>query len=360
MVAVFLSLAACSPEDKPSGSNEENVYDPIPVERTAFAKGADISWVTQMESDGMKFYSEDGSETECTALMKSIGVNAIRLRVWVNPHEGWCGKEDVLEKAGRAQALGMDIMIDFHYSDTWADPGKQTTPAAWAGYDESQIAEAVAAHTHDILNTLKNNGISVKWVQVGNEVNSGMLHPLGNISNPSYISNFVRFFNAGYEAVKKVYPEAAVILHRSDGHDNAGFSWLLNVARAQELDYDMIGMSLYPSWWENGGYTSWETNTESCIANIRSFAKTYGKPVVICEFGMQASEPETAKEALSFIMNEARDMKELHGIFYWEPEVYGGWKPSSYESLGWSSYDKGAFKDGKPTAALEPFKQTIQ
>ena len=87
-----------------------------------YAKGADISWLTQMEADGQKFYTAAGKEMECTALMKELGFNAIRLRVWVDPFDGWCAKEDVLVKAKRAQELGMRIMIDFHYSDTWADP----------------------------------------------------------------------------------------------------------------------------------------------------------------------------------------------------------------------------------------------
>lgn len=347
MVAVFLSLVACSPEDRPSGSNEENVYDPIPVERTSFAKGADISWVTQMESQGMKFYDSQGKETECTALMKSIGMNAIRLRVWVNPKDGWCGKEDVLEKARRAQALGMDLMIDFHYSDSWADPAKQVLPSAWASYNVTQMAEAVSSHTHDVLNTLKDNGIAVKWVQIGNEVNSGMLHPLGNISNPAYIPNFALFFNAGYEAAKAVYPKAAVILHRSNGHETDGFAWLLNVAQAQKIKYDMIGMSLYPTWWENGSFTNWRPAAQNCVTNIRNFSVSYGKPVMICETGMPVSEPQMSKDALMYIMEAAREIKACHGVFYWEPQA-----PAGYNG----GYDKGAFADGRPTAALDPFK----
>ena len=105
-----------------------------PAVDAGFAKGADISWVTQMEADGQKFYNASGKEMECTALMKELGFNAVRLRVWVDPDGGWCGKDDVLEKARRAQALGMRIMIDFHYSDSWADPSKQVTPSAWASY----------------------------------------------------------------------------------------------------------------------------------------------------------------------------------------------------------------------------------
>ena len=98
--------------------DKEEQQTPQPAEKGGYAKGADISWLTQMEGDGQKFYTSDGKEMECTALMKELGFNSIRLRVWVNPDGGWCAKEDELVKAKRAQELGMRIMIDFHYSDT--------------------------------------------------------------------------------------------------------------------------------------------------------------------------------------------------------------------------------------------------
>ena len=100
-----------------------------------FYKGADISWVTELESKGHKFYNANGDERECTALMKEYGMNAIRLRVWVdrNEHDNWCNKEDLLVKAKRAKALGMEVIVDFHYSDWWADPAKQNIPASWKG-----------------------------------------------------------------------------------------------------------------------------------------------------------------------------------------------------------------------------------
>ena len=133
-----------------------------------FTLGADISWATEMESRGHKLYNYKGEEREATALMKEMGLNAIRLRVWVDPaeHGNWCNKEDVLVKALRAKQLGMDIMIDFHYSDWWADPAKQNIPAAWAKHKYKQLLVDVANHTKEVLTMLKDNGITVKWVQV--------------------------------------------------------------------------------------------------------------------------------------------------------------------------------------------------
>ncbi|MBO5000775.1 MAG: glycosyl hydrolase 53 family protein, partial [Bacteroidaceae bacterium] len=136
------------------------------TEEDIFYKGADISWVTEMESKGHKFYNAKGEERECTALMKEYGMNAVRLRVWVNPekHNNWCNKEDMLVKALRAKELGMEVMVNFHYSDWWADPAKQNIPEAWSGHTYEEMKQDVANHTREVLQFLKDNGITPKWV----------------------------------------------------------------------------------------------------------------------------------------------------------------------------------------------------
>src|SRR6266540_4948138 len=118
-----------------------------PITNNDIAKGADVSWLTQMEAAGKKFYNSAGTEKECMQILKDIGMNSIRLRVWVNPTDGWCNTADVVAKAVRAKNLGMKIMIDFHYSDTWADPGHQTKPAAWATQDFATLQTSVYNHT---------------------------------------------------------------------------------------------------------------------------------------------------------------------------------------------------------------------
>lgn len=321
---------------------------------TEFTKGADISWVTQMEKDGVRFYSSSGEEIECTALMKEIGFDAIRLRVWANPTGKWCDKADVLAKAKRAQKLGMDIMIDFHYSSTWADPGNQTPPAAWASYSESEMADAVEAHTKDILQAMKDNSIDIRWVQIGNEVNQGMLWPLGKVNGQS-VGSFVTFLNAGYDAAKSIFPDTQVILHVSNGHDSDLFFWFFGLMDQKNASYDIIGMSLYPSWWENGGWCSWRTNVDKCMDNIQLVSRQFGKPVMICETGMPVNEPQMSADAMQYILDEAYKLNECLGVFYWEPQTDGVWKPAEYEGLGWNAYDKGAFKNGRPTKALDAF-----
>ena len=152
---ISVVLAACSSNDVPQQDTDTTVK--------AFAKGADLSWVTEMEADGQKFYNEAGEETDCFTLMKDLGMNAIRLRVWVNPDDTYgpyCNIEDVTDKAVRAQEAGLDLMIDFHYSDFFADPGKQTKPDGWKDKNMDELKSAVAAHTSDVLKALKENGVS--------------------------------------------------------------------------------------------------------------------------------------------------------------------------------------------------------
>lgn len=364
IVGLVLCLATAGCEENtygPTGYTPEIETDPetMPDDNIGmegdFAKGADISWVTQMEGDGQKFYTSEGKEMECTALMKELGFNSIRLRVWVDPEDGWCRKDDVLIKAKRAQELGMRIMIDFHYSDTWADPSNQKTPAAWNGLNLYELASAVEEHTEEVLQLLKDNGVNVEWVQVGNETNSGMLHPLGKIDDNA--DDFAVIANKGYDAVKNIYPDAKVIIHRSEGHKVNQCKWLFTLLKNSKVKYDIIGLSLYPVWWENNGWCDWKPNVDECLTNIRTLISTFGKPVMICEIGVPVWEPAMSKEALAYTLNQTREIEGCHGIFYWEPQTDGVWKPSNYTALGWNAYDKGAFKNGKATVALDPFRE---
>jgi arabinogalactan endo-1,4-beta-galactosidase len=128
--------------------------DPVDNADTSLVKGADVGWITEMEAAGRKFYTSAGEERDGILLLKDLGINTIRLRVWVNPAGGWNGKADVLSKAQRAKAAGMRLMIDFHYSDSWADPGKQNPPAAWSAMDLTALRSAVGSHTKELLHEL--------------------------------------------------------------------------------------------------------------------------------------------------------------------------------------------------------------
>ena len=320
----------------------------------AFARGADVSWCTEMEADGKKFYNANGQETEIMALMKQIGMNSVRLRVWVNPENNygaWSDKADVLVKAKRAQAQGLAIMIDFHYSDFFADPGRQDKPAAWTSLSMADLKKAVTSHTVDILNALKAEGVSPLWVQVGNETRSGMIWDSGKIdwskSGSAAWANYIALSNAGYDAVKSVMPQAKVIVHIDKGPDDN--AWFFKAFKQYGGKFDMIGLSHYPE-------SDWKNENAKTIANIKSLATQFGVPVMIVETGYNASNESLAAQVMNDLMTKAKASAQCAGVFYWEPEVYGWWKPAYYTKLGWNAYNKGAFtSQGRPSAALAPF-----
>ena len=341
-ILAALSLFSC-------GQNESSSEGNKPVDKpteTTFAKGADIGWYTEMEKADQKFYTASGEEMDCPSLMKSLGFNSLRFRVWVNPKDGWNNKADVLKKCLRAKELGMKIMIDFHYSDTWADPGKQYIPAAWESYDLTAMAKAVADHTSDVLNTLKENGVDVAWVQVGNEVTNGMLWETGRVQGTS-AAGFAKLFKAGADQVRSIYPDASVILHIDNAWKMDTLKWFYSLMANAGVKYDMIGLSLYPSYWndEKKAFEPWEEKVNQAIANIPQLIKSYNKDVMLVEFGMPAAEPEKGKQALETLWDGLKNETRFKGIFYWEPES----EPAR------NGYALGAFNDGKPTAALSPF-----
>jgi arabinogalactan endo-1,4-beta-galactosidase len=332
---VLISAAGCKESNPASSTTDTTKTD------TVFAKGADLSWITEMEKSNIKFYNASGTAMEATALMKSLGMNSIRLRVWVNPSDGWCNTQDLLVKALRAKNLGMRIMIDFHYSDTWADPSNQTKPAAWTSLSFADLKTAVTTHTTEVLNVLKTNNITPTWVQVGNETSDGMLWEDGRAS--TNMANYAALTTTGYNAVKAVFPNAKVIVHINNGQDNSLFRWIFDGLTKYGAKWDVIGMSLYPST------TNWSTYNTQCLTNMNDMVSRYGKEVMICEVGMSWDSPAIAKSFLTDLIAKTKTVtgnKGL-GVFYWEPEAYGNWK----------NYTLGAFDStGKPTVAMDAFK----
>ncbi len=320
------------------GGNHINALSP------GFARGADVSWLTQMEAEGRKFFTpgEDRQEMECMQLLRDhCGVNSIRLRVWVNPTDGWNSIDDVVLKARRAESLGLRTMIDFHFSDTWADPGHQIMPKAWQNLSPEEIEKALADHVAETLTALKDAGVTPEWVQIGNETTPGMMLPLGSIDNPEQLT---RFNNAGYDAVKAVFPDAKVIVHLDGGNYQEQYDRMFDALEANGGRYDMIGMSVYPYWAEqNGEKGGWTKVSDDCIANINHLKQKYGKPVMICEIGMPYDQGELCRQLISKMMTT-----DVEGIFYWEPQA-----PAGYND----GYTLGCFDNDAPTTALDAFKQ---
>lgn len=315
----------------------------LAAEAGSFAKGADISWITEMERSGYTFHNRAGQRQNLLVTLKELGMDSIRLRVWVNPEDGYNSVRDTIAKAKRAKAAGMRIMIDFHYSGDWADPGKQFKPAAWNNYTVDQLADAVAEHTRGTLIALREAGITPEWVQVGNETSNGMLWPEGQATNS--MKNYARFVTAGYDAVKQVFPQALVIVHLDNCHDNQLYRWNFDGLTANGARFDVIGVSSYPTTAAN---ITWQAANAACLDNMNDVSARYNKPVMVAEVGAPWDHPE-GKAIVADLIAKNRAVKDGKGIgvFYWEPQAYN-----------WKHYPRGAFDlSGKPTAMLDAFKE---
>jgi arabinogalactan endo-1,4-beta-galactosidase len=314
-----------------------------------FAKGADVGWLQQMEATGYKFYNEQGQSQDCFAILKAQGINSIRLRVFVNPSDdkasGHCSPAEVVTMAKRAAGLGFRVMIDFHYSDTWADPGKQAKPAAWASHPFAQLLTDVYEHTFSTMTALKAAGVKPEWVQVGNEIPGGMLWPEGSTKNFPQLAQLI---TKGYEAVKAVSPTSKVIVHLDRGNDNALYRDFFDQLTKNGGRFDVVGMSYYPYWLKQD-YTASIANLR---ANLLDMVSRYpGKEVVVAEVGNDYTAVQNTYDMLVAVQQAVRAVPQSKGlgVFYWEPEGAKSW--SGYQLSAWGD-------DGKPSPALKAFLAT--
>ncbi|NYE61218.1 arabinogalactan endo-1,4-beta-galactosidase [Duganella sp. 1224] len=313
-----------------------------------FVKGADVGWLAQMEASGYKFYNSQGREEDCLHILKDYGINTIRLRTWVDPSSdrasGHNSKDETVAMAVRAQQMGMRIMLNFHYSDSWADPQQQRKPAAWAGHDFPQLLRDVHDYTYDVMLALKQAGVTPEWVQVGNETPTGMIYPEGHTDNWPQLAQLI---NQGYAAIKAVSPTSKVVLHVDRGNDRQRFRNWFDQATAHGAKYDVIGMSYYPYWLD--GRPDYTASIDDLGANLADMAARYGKEVMVVEVGGEDSRPQNTYDMLVAVQRKVRavpDHKGL-GVIYWEPQGARSW--SHYELSAWGA-------DGRPTKALEAFR----
>ena len=315
--------------------------------KLAFAKGADVSWLPQMEATGYRFYDTEGKEKDCLQLLKERGMNTIRLRVFVNPSQdkasGHCSKEETVAMALRVQKAKMRIMIDFHYSDTWADPAKQAKPAAWANLSFDALQNKVYEHTFDVLTALKKAGVTPEWVQVGNEIPGGMLWPDGSTNNWVQLAQLL---NKGYEATKAVNAKIKVIVHVDEGNNNEKFRWFFDKATEHQVKYDFIGLSYYPFWIKKD-YSETIADLQN---NLNDMASRYQKEVMVVEVGGVDEQVQNTKELLAATIKAVRAVPNNKGlgVLYWEPQGAKSW--SGYGLSAWQP-------DGKPSPALDAFKE---
>ena len=325
-----------------------------------FYKGMDISTLLEVEKCGGRFY-DHGEEKDVLDIMQSYGVNAVRLRLWNDPYSEdgkpyGAGTNDLpvtIKLAKRAKAHGMDVLLNLHYSDFWADPGKQRVPKAWRGMNEKQLEEAVYTYTREVLLAMKEAGAYPDLIQVGNELTNGMLWPLGQM--PNY-DNLARFISAGIRAVRSVDGDMPVMIHLDNGGNNAMYrDWFDHYMERGE-DFQIIGLSYYPFW---------HGTLDDLRNNMNDLAVRYGKELIVTEVSMgftmedyaeyEKLSPDERKgyatkqelvEKLPFPMTregQSDFMKALFdamdqipegkckGFFYWE----AAWIP--VPGLGWAT-----------------------
>ncbi|MGN0383048.1 MAG: arabinogalactan endo-beta-1,4-galactanase [Eubacterium sp.] len=326
-----------------------------------FIKGMDVSTLKELEACGARYY-DDGVEGELLDILKNNDVNYIRLRLWNDPYSEsgepyGAGTNDLpttIELAKRVLAKEMGFLLDFHYSDFWTDPGKQTMPKAWVGLNEDELAKALYDFTYDVLSKLKDAGAFPTMIQVGNEMTNGLLWPVAQ--HPNYDA-IIKIVNSGIDAVRAIDKEVPIMLHLDCGGNNERcVEWFDAWTTKGGKDFQIIGLSYYPFW--QGG-------VDRLDFNMNDLAKRYGKEINVVELGMgftvedyaereklapnerkgMAATAERAKVVeypmtkegqTDFIRDVLNSIKGVYGglgqgFFYWEP----AWIP--VPGSGWAT-----------------------
>ena len=359
---LLLSFASC----KRANSSKTLYVDKVENMPDDFIMGMDASCVPSLEASGVKYYDHNGKEKDVYQILSENGVNYIRVRIWNDPFDkdgngyggGNCDINNAVEIGKRATKYGMKLLVNFHYSDFWADPAKQMAPKDWKSLSIDNKCEALYDYTKDCLQQLVDAGVDIGMVQIGNETRNGMLWPSGQLwTDKGDIadgwSNYAALSNAGYDAAKSVFEDIIVIVHLNNAWEDN--DWWFSKFQGAGGKFDMIGLSHYPQS-ENG--QTWQTINQKALSNIRTLSAKYGKDVMVCEIGVKVkADEDLAAQVLDEFMKEAMQIEDCAGIFYWEPQVNGTWKPKYYNKLGWHAYDLGAFtSDNKPSKVLNKFR----
>lgn len=336
--------------------------------------GADISSLKKSEDLGGIYKDASGIPMDALQILKDHGLNYARLRVWVDPADGYHNKARILEMAARLKELDIKLLVDFHYSDNWADPGKQIKPAAWEGYDFEQLKQALYDHTFDVCNSLAAQGTPPDMVQVGNEINSGMLWPDGHTWDPPNWDNLAQLLTAGYDAVKTCSPETDVMLQIAEGGDNELARWWFGNITSRDVPFDVIGISYYPYWHGSLGELQY---------NLNDISARYDRDVIVVETAYAFTDgdndgfpniadqtlavqhypytPEGQRDLLRNVISIVRavDHGRGLGVFYWDATwtaVDGnGWDNTNpAEGNAWENQALFDF-DGKVLPALDEY-----
>lgn len=277
--------------------------------------GADISWVPQMEAGGAVFYDENIKVKDICQILADHHFDNIRLRIFVNPEapngyskEGFCDLQNSLAMARRIKAAGMKFTLNFHYSDTWADPDKQFKPSAWEGLNGKDLENKLFEYTKEVLSTFKEADVAPDMVQVGNEISHGMVWPDGKVMDYATEENWqalMGLYKAGQKAVREVLPETKLMVHLALGGQNNLCREFLDKMNQYNAEFDVIGLSYYEKWHET---------YNDLKANLYDLATRYNKPVNVCEYDANKDNIRLLNDIVRSIPNNLG-----HGTMAWEP-----------------------------------------
>ncbi len=353
---------------------EDSDFHVNPIEGLSpdFIMGADVSMLKQIEDNGGKFYV-DGEAADALEILKAHGVNWIRLRIWNDPTDengeplggGNNDLETTVAIAARAKAMGFKFLLDFHYSDWWADPGKQNMPKAWEGLDSEALNQALYDYTAEVIKTLAGEDAMPDMVQIGNEVNSGMMWPAGKTWSEGAevvggYDGFADLLKQSVQAVRDNDPNAAdpekrvkIIIHLADGGNNSLYRTMFDELTARDVPFDIIGLSYY---------SYWHGPMEDFINNMADISARYDKNLVVLEAAYAFTLEDADGHANLFpseefggykasIQGQATAVRDViaavaHvpngrglGIFYWEPEWI------AVEGAGWATAEGNAWEN---------------
>ena len=312
------------------------------LKSSEFIEGVDLSMLLQIEANN-GIYRENGNAKDAIQIFKNHNINFVRLRLWHTPSGGYDNLENTLLMASRIKALGLNFLLDFHYSDTWADPGHQTKPAGWQNLSFQELKDSVYQYSYKVINALKNQNTLPVIVQIGNEITCGILWDDGRVcdqfNTSQQWSQLAGLINEGIRGVNESLgsdDSVKIMIHIDRGGDNNSSQWFLDHLLAENVDFDIIGLSYYP-WWQG--------TLSDLEFNVNDLAQRYGKEIIIVETAypwtldwydntqnivgepgqLLPGYPATVEGQENFL----KDLIELvqnipdnkgKGLFYWAPE----------------------------------------
>lgn len=348
VIAVLLLTASTLSAFAAKSPASEAVSQQIIVEKVDglsddFMRGVDISMLYEIEKAGGKYYNAKGEVADLFDILKESGVNWIRLRVWNKPTQGG-GSNSVdvdIPLAKRAKDAGFKLLIDFHYSDTWADPGKQSMPEDWKNLNFVQLCDAVEKFTKDSIDAFTKAGATPDAIQIGNELNSGFMWPAGQLwsSDPSVkiggMKQFTTLLTRASKGVRTAQggDKMKIIIHLANGGDQELYKWIFDEVKKAKVDYDIIGLSFY---------TYWHGSMDDLKANLEFISKRYGKEMAVVETAYGFTEEDGDEQGNVFLVysdethgyvpsvqGQATAIRDIIstvssvnggcGVFYWEP-----------------------------------------